>query len=402
MPMPLEGTRVIEWTQWQQGPVAGVMLADLGADVIKIEERTGGDPARGLTGAAGSRFPSGKNAYWDFNNRGKRSITVNLREKRGREIVYQLIAKADIFLHNFRPSVVARNGMEYETLIQYNPKLIYVQASGWGLYGPEVDARSFDLLGQARSSFMVQCGDGDGPPSAAGGGISDQIGAIMAAFGAITALYVRDKFGLPQKVDASLLGSTMWLMGLGISFHLIGGLPTYRIARARASNPLWNYYKCQDGKWLVLGHLQSDRFWPNVCKAMGLEGLENDPKFANREARAANSAELVNIFDQAFASRPREEWLSILKENGCIAAPVNEIDDLVNDPQVIANEYLVDFDHPLFGRIKYPGIPVKFTKTPGSIRGGSPEFGQHTEEVLTELLGYSWEEITQLREQGII
>lgn len=402
MAMPLEGIKVVEWTQWQQGPVAGVMLADLGAEVIKIEERVGGDPARGMERAFGIRFPSGKNAYFDFNNRGKRGITLDLRKERGKDIAYRLVERSDVFLHNFRPSVVARNGMDYETLTKYNPKLIYVQASGWGALGPDADARSFDMLGQARSSFMMQCGDADGPPSTAGGGLADQMGACMAAMATITALLARERTGEGQRVDASLLGSAMWLMGLGIAFRLIGGLPTFRIGRARASNPLWNHYQCKDGRWLALAHLQADRFWPNVCQALGMEHLQNDAKFANADARAQNCRELVQIMDEIFLTRDREEWLQVLQKNECIYTMVNDIDDLPNDPQVIANEYLVDFDHPYFGKIKYPGLPLRFSKTPGAIRRPSPQFGQHSEEVLVEMLGMSWEDISQLREEEVI
>lgn len=403
MTMPLEGIRVVDWTQWQTGPVAAMMLADLGADVIKIEERTRGDPARGMERLTGLiTFKSGRNAYYEMNNRNKRGITVDLRKEEGKEIVYRLVEKSDVFLHNFLDSVVHRHKMDYDTLVKYNPKLIYVVASGYGPKGPYAHSRSFDYAGQARSGIMSMCGEPDMPPQRIEGGIADQMGAIMVAYATVVALLARERLGVGQRVNASILGSLMWLQGLNIGTKLIGGEEFKRQSRKSPQNPLWNHYQCHDGKWVVLAHLQADRFWPNVCRAMGVDHLQDDPRFKDTEARRNNSSELVTIMDEIFKTKTRGEWAAVFDKNDVVYSVVNDFDDLVVDPQVLANDYITDFDHPVWGRIMVPGIPIHLENTPGQIRMPAPQWGQHTEEVLTDILGYTWEHTAELRDREVI
>jgi crotonobetainyl-CoA:carnitine CoA-transferase CaiB-like acyl-CoA transferase len=403
MALPLEGIRVIDWTQWQQGPVAGMMLADLGADVIKVEEPVGGDPARGIERVAGLvTFKTGRNAYFENNNRNKRGITLNLKTDRGREILYRLVEKSDVFLHNFLPRVVERLGLDYETLKARNPRLIYAVASGYGPKGPDSNTPSFDYTGLARSGIMTMVGEPDMPPLRIEGGVVDQMGGIMTAYAVLGALFVRERTGVAQRVDASLLGSMMWFQGLNVAFKLIGGQEYQRQTRARATNPLWNYYKCADDKWIVLAHLQADRFWPNFCKAMGLEHLQNDPRYADAPARRERGAELVPIIDSAFATKTRGEWVEILREHGLIVTQLADFDDLVVDPAALANDYIVEYDHPTWGPLKTVGFPVTFSETPCAMRIPGPEHGQHTEEILTELLGYDWDEVVKFREDEVI
>jgi len=403
MGLPLEGVRVVEWTQWQQGPVAGMMLADLGADVIKIEERVGGDPARGVERLAGLlTFKTGRNAYFENNNRNKRGITLNLKSEQGKKVFFQLIEKADVFLHNFLPRVVDRLGLDYETLKAHNPRLIYAVASGYGPKGPDANTPSFDYTGLARSGIMTMVGEPDMPPLRIEGGVGDQMGAIMTAHAVVTALFVRERTGLAQRVDASLLGSLMWFQGLNVAFKLIGGNEYQRQSRKSVGSPLWNYYQCGDGKWLVLAHLQADRYWPNVCRALGIEHLQDDPKFATAPVRRDHSAELIAIMDQLFASKTRPEWLALLAENGCIATQLSDFDDLVVDPAALANDYIIEYEHPAWGPIRTIGFPVGFSETPLRMRRSGPEHGEHTEEVLTELLGYDWDEVVKMRENEVI
>ena len=403
MPMPLEGIRVIDWTIWQQGPVASVMLGDLGADVIKIEERVGGDPGRGILKAQGLDLRDRPNFYFEANNRNKRSLTVDLKKPAGVALVQRLAERADVFVQNFRKGVAARLGLDAATLRAQNPRLVYASASGYGPEGPESGAPSFDYLGLARSGIMYSCGEPDDEPLAIAGGIADQMGAIMLAYGIVTALLARERTGRGQEVDASHLGSMAWLQGLGLSARLMLGRALPRQPRRFATNPLWNHYRCADDRWLALSMLQPDRYWERFCAVLEIPEAAADPRFKTMLDRMMNAGEWIALLDEVFARRPRAEWLRRLASGGdFIYSIINSVDDLPDDPQMQANGYVTAFEHPAFGPTQVVGLPVRLSETPGSIRLPAPEFGQHTEEILTEVLGYSWEEIGRLREEEVI
>src|SRR6185295_18079960 len=243
MPMPLEGLVVLDWTIWQQGPVASLMLGDLGAEVIKIEERVGGDPGRGMLRSAGLDLTGRPNFYFEANNRNKKSIAVDLKKDAGREIVKRLAAHADVFVQNFRKGVAARLGLDAATLRAQNPRLIYASATGYGPEGPDSGAPSFDYLGLARSGIMLACGEPEDPPLGIAGGIADQMGATLLAYGILAALFARERTGRGQEVDASHLGSMAWLQGLGLSARTMLGRAIPRQSRRYATNPLWNHYR---------------------------------------------------------------------------------------------------------------------------------------------------------------
>jgi crotonobetainyl-CoA:carnitine CoA-transferase CaiB-like acyl-CoA transferase len=400
---PLEGIRVLDWTQWQQGPVATAMLADLGAEVIHIEHPNTGDGARGLKPAGRPDLLRGRAAYFECNNRGKRGITLDLAKEKGREVLYRLVKNSDVFVHNFRQGVPEKLGLDYETLCQYNPNLIYTAASGFGPKGPDAKEPAFDYIGLARSGIMTMMGEADMPPLLIQMGIADQMGAIMTAYGVLAAIIARERLGVGQQVDVSHLGSMIALQGLTVSMQLYYGVEIPRPNRKKAGNPLWNYYQCKDSKWLVLAALQSGRQWSSLCKALGIEHLENDPRFADMDKRAENCEELIAILDEIFLTKPISEWTKILKEPGdLIPAPVQTITDLINDPQVLANDYIIDCNHEVLGPVKVVGLPIQLSKTPGVVKCEAPEFGQHTEEVLIEIGGYSWEEIAKLRDEQVI
>jgi len=402
MPMPLEGLRVIDWTIWQQGPVASAMLGDLGAEVIKLESKDGGDPGRGIVAIAGQGSKR-LNFYFEANNRNKQSLALDLKKPEAREIVHRLAAVSDVFVQNFRKGVADRLGLGADALRARNPRLIYANATGYGPEGPESGDPSFDQLGLARSGIMFAAGEPDMPPQPIGGGIADQMGAILLAYGVLAAVISRERYGVGQVVDASHLGSMSFLQGLSLTSRLINGAAFPRVPRARAFNPLWNHYRCGDDKWIALGMLQPDRYWADFTRAIGRPGLETDARFATMGARAGNCAALIEILDAVFASRPRAEWLDILRKGGdFIFTIVNSLNDLPDDPQMLANDYIVDFDHPTHGKTQYVGIPVRLSETPGRIRAPAPEHGQHTELLLTDLLGYSWDDVAGLRERGVI
>jgi crotonobetainyl-CoA:carnitine CoA-transferase CaiB-like acyl-CoA transferase len=405
MARTLDGIRVIDWTIYQQGPVATMMLADLGAEVIKIEDRRGGDPGRGVMGLGGLLFGASgtRNFYFEANNRHKKSITLDLKKPQARDVVYGLVAKSDVFVQNFRKGVAARLGLDYATLSRHNPKLIYASASGYGPFGPDSGEPSFDYLGLARSGIMMAAGEPDMPPLNIQGGIADQMGAILLAYGVLAALVVRERQGVGQEVDASHLGSMSFLQGLNLACRAITGKAFKRMPRAAVKSALWNHYCCADGKWIALAMAQQDRYWTDFCRVLGISEVTSDPRFATIADRAENARELVAILDGVFASRPRDEWLKIFRTGGdFIYTPVNAVADLPDDPQMTANDYLVDYDHPRWGKVQIVGMPVRLGETPGNPKGAAPELGEHTEAILTELLGYSWEEIAHLKEAEVI
>jgi CoA:oxalate CoA-transferase len=401
---PLEGIRIIDWTIWQQGPVATQMLADLGADVIKIEERERGDPGRGITAVAGSgTVKLGRNFYFEANNKHKKSIALNLKQSGAREIVYRLAANSDVFVQNFRKGVASRLGLGYADLAAHNPRIIYASASGYGPEGPDSGEPSFDYLGQARSGIMNAIGTDSATPTYILGGIADQMGAIMLAYGVLAALFARERTGLGQEVDASHLGSMMALQGLNVAARTIMGREFPRNTRATAFNPLWNHYRCADDKWISLAMLQPDRYWKDFCAVIGKAELAEDPRFAEVKTRGKNSGVLIEILDGVFATRPRNEWMRTLKAGGdFIYTIVNSVTDLPDDPQVRANDYVVDYEHPALGSMTLLGMPIKLSATPGNPRGHAPELGEHTEMLLTEMLGYSWDDVARLREANVI
>jgi crotonobetainyl-CoA:carnitine CoA-transferase CaiB-like acyl-CoA transferase len=404
MPMPLDGIRVIDWTIWQQGPIASAMLGDLGAEVIKLEAREGGDPGRGILRMSGLDLSDRPNFYFEANNRNKKSVALDLKRPAAREIVQRLVARSDVFVQNFRQGVAARMGLDYEALRAHNPKLIYASASGYGPHGPESGEPSFDHLGLARSGIMLAAGEPEMPPLAIAGGIADQMGGVMLAYGVLAALVARERLGVGQEVDASHLGSMAWLQGLSLSSKLMMGFAIPRQARATAGNPLWNHYRCQDGRWLALAMLQPDRYWADFCRALDRPDLVSDPRFETLRARGQNAAACVAILDAVFAAKPRAEWIRILRESpgDFIYTVVNAVDDLPDDPQLRANGYVVDFEHPHHGKTRMLGVPVGLGATPGSVRCAAPEHGQHTEEILIDLLGYTWDEIAELRAGEVI
>ena len=407
----LDGIRVVDWTIWQQGPVAGAMLGDLGAEVIKIEERERGDGGRTMFAFA----ENGASPYWEMNNRNKRSLAVDLKKPEGSELVRKLIAQSDVFLQNFRPSVAEKVGLDYETLRALNPKLIYASASAFGAQGPERTARAYDLLGQARSGFLLRPGYED-EPAVPDGGVADQMGAIMLAYGVLAALIARERHGIGQKVDTSLLGSMLWFRGLPLALELMKSngrkatsdmqktMKSKKPTRLDPGNPLWNTYRCADGKWLAMAILQSDPHWPTVLEALhNPPSLAEDARFADHVSRCENAGACVAVLDAIFATRPREEWLKLLTSKGDLpVCAINTIADAAVDPQVIANDYVTTIDHPSFGKVQVPGFVVALSRTPARIRHRAPEFGEHTEDILINLLGLSWEDVTALRNREII
>lgn len=398
---PLDGVRVVEITMFQQGPVCGTKLGDLGADVIKVEPLTG-DPGRGFMRIIGTMVGlKGRNYYFEQHNRNKRGMVINLKQKRGMELFLKLIDRADVFMTNMSIEAPQKMGIGPEVLLERNPRLIYAHASGWGRRGPDANQLSFDYTGIGRAGFMMSSGERGSPPSQVLPGLGDELGGMVCAWAICTALYAREKTGKGQLVDTSLLGSLVCMESLVLSAPAILGQEFPREIRTQAGNPIYNHYKAKDGKWFILAHLQPDRYWPNACRALGIPELENDPRFNSIEARGENARELIAIMDKKFATKTRDQWFEIFKREGLIYSPIQAPTEVIDDPQVLANDYVTWFDHPVWGRTKVVGFPWDFSQTPASVRREAPELGQHTEEILLEM-GYTWDDITQLKNEEVI
>jgi crotonobetainyl-CoA:carnitine CoA-transferase CaiB-like acyl-CoA transferase len=400
---PLSGIKVVDWTIWQFGPVCTMMLGDLGAEVIKIEARNG-DPGRAMRTMTGvsTALAGGRVAYFEGNNRNKKSITVDLTKPEGREIVYKLVKGADVFVQNFRTGVADRMGLGYEKLKEINPRIIYAAGNGLGPKGPDATRPAYDGIGQARGGMMYAAIPAGADPRMVGGGVADQMGGIMMAFGVIAALCGRELHGVGQKVDVSHLGSVVWLQGLAVSTGLLNKTWRPPADRTTAANPMVNTYKCKDGKWITFMNLQADRYWPDFCRNLGLERLIEDPKYATMQARAQNARELIAIIDAQFLTKDSKEWEGIMSKGGdMIFSLVQQLSDLETDPQIIANEYIKAVDHPVLGKIKLANHPIHYSETPSGIYSTAPELGEHTEDVLLSL-GYEWEDIAKLRDAEVI
>jgi len=390
---PLSGVRVLDFTVFQQGPQATLVMADMGADVVKLEPPTFGDLGRFL------QIHDGVSAYHLAHNRGKRSVTVNLKAEAGVEIVRRLVPGADVFVHNFRPGVMERLGLGYDSVRELNERIIYAHASGWGARGPKATHPAFDIAAQARAGLMSMTGEEDGPPLPAGVAIADYIGAMNLAMAVIAALYARERTGVGQKVETSLFGSQIAAQAWELQTYILGRRRR-KSGRGHAYLPtIWRVFQTADG-WAVVGGVGDDR-WPAFCAAVGMPELEHDERFGNGLARANNLAELYALLDDRFTSKTTAEWIAVLEAHDMICAPVQDYEQLLADPQALENEYILEREHPIGGRVAVVGFPWRFSETPAEAAPAAPELGQHTEEVLLEA-GLSWEEITALRERGAI
>ena len=401
---PLAGIKVLDWTMWQFGPVAASMLGDMGADVIKIEALDG-DVGRAVARmeSADAGLPAGRNAYFETCNRSKRGIAVNLKTAEGREILHKLVRGADVFIQNFRKGVAERLDMDYDTLKAINPKLIYASASGFGPEGPDAELPSLDGCGQARAGLMMSAT----PPWAkhpvsVRGAPSDQIGGITLCLGILSALWAREAHGVGQQVEVSHLSSTMWLQGLAVGMNLLTGQHMPTLNRESVTNFMYNIYRCKGGAWLRISNPQPARYWKPFVEALGIQRILEDPSIPGAQDGTVQSPELMKLIEDTFASKTFEEWDAIFRRYGFIYARIQTIDELPDDPQVIANDYITDFDHPDMGAVKVCNFPVAFSETPATIQSAAPELGQHTEDVLIEELGYDWDDIGRFQDAGAI
>lgn len=397
----LDGVRVIDFTVWFMGPVGSQHLADFGADVIKLERPQGGDPARGVISV--KSMPMGDwNQYFLVINRNKRSMAVDLKKPGGQAVVHRLVAESDVFVSNLGRDALRSWGLDYETLHAINPRLVYAHNSGYGHFG-DMTKPSFDMTVQALTGIMARLSEPGEPPVYIGMGSGDAFGGLLSAFGIVVALQHRRLTGAGQFIDTSLYGAQLFLAAPALQAYLAGDEQVARQhARRDVANPLWNVYRARD-TWLFLCADNTDRAWRALAATFDDAMLAADDRFATATARITNAPALVDALDAVIATRAADEWVAVWQPLGFPVSPIRTFADLVVDPQAWQNDYLMRaWCEQVHEDVSIRGLPVGLSETPGTVAGLGPELGEQTETILTELLGYSWEHVAELKAEGAI
>lgn len=392
---PLENITVLDLSRALAGPYCTVMLADMGAHVLKVEQPGRGDDTRGW----GPPFVKGESAYFLSVNRNKKSVTVNLKEKEGKEIFYKLSKTADVIVENFRPGTAEKLGISYEDIKPLNEKIVYCSISGFGQSGPYKHRPGYDLILQGMGGLMTMTGEEDRPPVKIGVAITDIAAGMFAAYGILAALYTREKTGRGQYVDVSMLDCQVsWLTYQAGNFFATGVSPK-RLGSAHPTIVPYQAFETSSGYINVA--VGSEKLWQNFCSAINHEELVRNPKYKTNRDRVEHRDELISALSKIFSENPADVWLDALEKKGVPAGPIYTFDQIFSDPQVLHRGMLVEMDHASAGKIKQTGVPVKLSETPGSIESPPPLLGEHTGEIL-QRIGYSDDDIMALKEKGVI
>jgi formyl-CoA transferase len=400
---PLNDIRILDITRALAGPYCTMMLGDLGADVIKVERPGVGDETRGwgppFVGEPYGPYP-GESAYFIAANRNKRSVTVNIQTKEGQEIVRKLAGISDVLVENYRTGDLDKLGLGYDEMHSLYPKLIYCSVSGYGRTGPYADRPGYDAVIQGEGGLMSITGPVEGPPSRVGIPITDITSGMFAAAAILAALRARDITGEGQHVDISLFDASIALLTNVASNFLVGGQPPRRLGNAHPNLVPYDSFRARDG-WFILG-VANEKQWGLLCDMLDRPDLKADERFASNGRRVENRAVLVDELNRLFAQQDVDYWLARLVQAGLPCGRINSIPEVFAHPQAQAREMTLESEHASAGTVKLTGFPYKFSHTPAEIQKPPPMLGQHTEEVLTGLLGYSREDVNLLRDKGAI
>jgi CoA:oxalate CoA-transferase len=395
MDKPLKGIRVLDLGHVLAMPTCTMQLADLGAEVIKIERPGVGDDSRYF-----GPFKNKESAYFISINRNKKSITLDLKKDQGKKIFKDLVKISDVVTENYRPNTMQKLGLGYETLKAINPQIIYASICGFGHKTVYPGRPGYDVIAQATGGIMAITGQADGPPTRVGSSIGDIFSGSFATIGILAALRVKEKTGLGQQVDIAMMDAVVSVLENAVVRYTVTGEIPQRTGSAHPSIAPFDVFEAQDG-WFVVG-IGNDMLWEKFCKAINKTDLLDDLRFTTNPKRSENYKELKPIITEWSKEKTVEEILNILITAGVPVGEVNTIDKIVDDPNIKLREMIVEVEHPLAGEVKITDTPIKLSLTPGKVEKASPLLGEHTEEILGELLGFSQEEIEGLKKEGVV
>ncbi|SMQ81795.1 formyl-CoA transferase [Bacillus sp. OV166] len=391
----LEGIKILDLSRTLAGPFSTMLLGDMGADVIKVEQPGQGDESRRFTPPTWND----ESCYYLSSNRNKRSITVDLKSEEGKEIIYKLAKDADVLVENFRTGTLDKLGYGYETIKKINPRLVYCSISGFGRTGPERNRAGYDLLLQGFGGLMSITGDANSGPAKAGMSIVDLTTGMFAAYGILSALFSAQRTGKGQFVDVSLLDGQVVLLNHLATGYLATGKPAGRMGSAHPSIVPYQSFRAKDMDIILA--VANDRLWTKCCQALDWIDLIEDPRFETNAKRVAHRQELINIMSERLITMESKDIFERMDNAGVPCGPIHTIDQVLNHPQVQAREMMIDIEHPNVKNLKVPGFPVKLSETPSNLRRYPPLLGEHTDEVLEEL-GYSRTQIENLKSGMVI
>tara|TARA_B100001123_G_scaffold450511_1_gene621662 strand:+ start:10043 stop:11272 length:1230 start_codon:yes stop_codon:yes gene_type:complete len=393
---PLTDIKVLDFTWVLSGPYASMVLSDLGADVIKVERPPWGDVAR-----TSGPYQNGWSGYFFSINRGKRSVSIDLQRREGQALILDLVEKVDVVMENFTPGTMERLGIGYETLRKRNPGLIYASTSGFGQTGPYRDYPAVDIIVQGMGGVMSITGEPDGDPVRPGVSYGDIVAGLYTAIGILAALHDKQQTGEGQSIDISMLDAQVSVLENAIMRYFVTGkVPTPLGTRHPSATP-FQAFPTKDG-WIVVALAFRDEQWPILCALLGVTDLIDDPRFDTGPKRTANHSVLEPLLFEAFRRKPSEHWLKEFLAADIPSGPLNTISDVVADPQVKHREMIQEVTHPVAGTMPVANTPIRLSRSESGISGPPPSMGEHTAEVLSELLGLGLEEVEQLRASGVV
>lgn len=396
MQKPLEALKVVDLTRVLAGPYCTMLLADMGADVVKVERPGAGDDTRGY----GPPFVNGESAYFMSINRNKRSLTLNIKHEKGRQILHRLLEQADVVVENFRPGQMEAFESGYEQAKAVNPRLIFCSISGYGHTGPNAQLPGYDLIIQGEGGIASLTGDPDGPPYKVGTSQADIIAGMMAFQGILLALLTRTETGRGQKIDIGMLDCQVALLTYQAGIYFATGESPTRNGNRHPTIVPYETFECRDG-YLNLG-CGNDSLWRTFCQAAGLENLAEDPRFHTNPDRVKNVEALRPLLEPVMKQKTTQEWIDLLQPRGLPCGPIQSVKEVCEHPQTLAREMVVNLQHPKAGPIRVTGVPIKMSDTPGGVYAPPPVLGEHTAQVMSDWLHMSPADIEDLRQAGVV